>query len=123
MEFTFTHEQEMMRRMVRDFARNGIAPAVKEMDEEDQFPRAIIKEMGRLGLMGIPDSGRWGGAGADSSRTFWRSRDLRGQRHGGVIVSVHTSVGTFRSCATEPKSRRRSTSPAWPGGNTWAPSP
>lgn len=34
MEFTFTHEQEMMRRMVRDFARERIAPAVKEIDRK-----------------------------------------------------------------------------------------
>ena len=62
MEFTFTHEQEMMRRMVRDFARDRIAPAVKEMDEEDKFPRAVIDEMAKLGLMGIPIPEKWGGA-------------------------------------------------------------
>ncbi|MFS8513723.1 MAG: acyl-CoA dehydrogenase [Planifilum fulgidum] len=96
MEFTFTHEQEMMRRMVRDFARDRIAPAVKEMDEEDKFPRAVIDEMAKLGLMGIPIPEKWGGAGADFISYILALEEIsRVSATVGVIVAVHTSVGTF----------------------------
>jgi alkylation response protein AidB-like acyl-CoA dehydrogenase len=96
MEFTFTHEQEMMRRMVRDFARDRIAPAVREMDEEDKFPRAVIDEMARLGLMGIPIPEKWGGAGADFISYILALEEIsRVSATVGVIVAVHTSVGTF----------------------------
>jgi alkylation response protein AidB-like acyl-CoA dehydrogenase len=96
MEFTFTHEQEMMRQMVRDFARDRIAPAVKEMDEEDKFPRAVIDEMAKLGLMGIPIPEKWGGAGADFISYILALEEIsRVSATVGVIVAVHTSVGTF----------------------------
>lgn len=96
MEFTLTHEQEMMRRMVRDFARERIAPAVKEMDERDKFPRSVIGEMAELGLMGIPIPEEWGGAGADFISYILALEEIsRVSATVGVIVAVHTSVGTF----------------------------
>jgi len=65
MNLTFTEEQNMMRKMVRDFAQNEVAPAVEKMDREDEFPTHIVKKMGELGLMGIPIPEEYGGAGMD----------------------------------------------------------
>ncbi|MFV9510996.1 acyl-CoA dehydrogenase family protein [Tepidibacillus sp. LV47] len=53
MNFQFTKEQESIRKMVRDFARNEIAPIAAKIDESDQFPLELIKEIGRLGRLGI----------------------------------------------------------------------
>lgn len=95
MEFRFTEEQEMMRRMVRDFAQQEILPIVQEMDETDQFPRKIVEKMAALGLMGIPIPEELGGAGADFLSYIIAIHELaKVSATVGVILSVHTSVGT-----------------------------
>ena len=50
MDLRFTDEQEMMRKMVRDFAQKEVAPRIESMENEE-FPTEIIKRMGELGLM------------------------------------------------------------------------
>ena len=52
MNFRFNEEQQMMRKMVRDFAQKEIAPFVPSM-EQGMFPKEILQKMGELGLMGI----------------------------------------------------------------------
>lgn len=95
MEFRFTEEQEMMRKMVSDFAQNEIAPHVEDMDETDQFPRTIINKMGELGLMGIPIPEKYGGVEADFTSYITAIHELsKVSAAVGVILSVHTSVGT-----------------------------
>ncbi len=62
MELTFTSEQQMMRKMVREFAADRVQGEVKRMEEEKRFPAELIKEMAELGLMGIPVPEKYGGA-------------------------------------------------------------
>lgn len=96
MELLFTSEQEMMRKMVRDFSRTEISPQVETMDEQDLFPRAIIDKMAALGLMGIPIPEEWGGAGADYISYILALEELSQiSPTVGVILSVHLSVGTM----------------------------
>ncbi|WHY72261.1 acyl-CoA dehydrogenase [Fictibacillus enclensis] len=95
MNLTFTEEQLMMQKMVRDFAQKEIAPIIDEMDEKDQFPTAIIKKMAGLGLMGIPIPEEYGGAGMDYTSYIIAIHELsKVSASVGVILSVHTSVGT-----------------------------
>lgn len=95
MNLHFTEEQEMMRKMVRDFANEQIAPYVEEMEENDTFPKAIVKKMGELGLMGIPITEEYGGAGMDFTSYIIAINELsKVSATVGVILSVHTSVGT-----------------------------
>lgn len=63
MEFTFTEEQEMTRKMVREFAEKEIAPRVQELDKKQEFPHDIIKKLGELGLMGVIFPPEYGGPG------------------------------------------------------------
>lgn len=96
MDFQWTDEQQMMRKLVRCFAEKEIAPRVKQMDETDLFPRDIVTKMGRLGLMGIPLEKKWGGRGADFIAYIIAIQELsRVSAAVGVILSVHTSVGTY----------------------------
>lgn len=93
---TLTPEQEMMRKMVRDFSRTEIMPFIETMDEQDQFPRDVIEKMATLGLMGIPIPEKWGGAGADYISYILALEELsRVSATVGVILAVHTSVGTM----------------------------
>lgn len=94
MDFRFTEEQEMMRKMVRDFAKAEIAPFIDEM-EKGHFPREIVKKMGGLGLMGIPVPEKYGGSGMDFVSYIIAIHELsKVSATIGVILSVHTSVGT-----------------------------
>lgn len=94
MELRFTEEQEMMRKMVRDFAQTEIAPFIENM-EEGEFPRKILKKMGELGLMGIPVPEKYGGSEMDFTSYIIAINELsKVSATVGVILSVHTSVGT-----------------------------
>ncbi|MCA0170525.1 acyl-CoA dehydrogenase [Bacillus sp. RAR_GA_16] len=96
MELVFTEEQEMMQKMVRDFAEKEIATIVEEMEETDRFPREVIKRMGELGLMGIPIPEAYGGAEMDYTSYIIAIHELsKVSATVGVILSVHTSVGTL----------------------------
>ncbi|PWA07060.1 acyl-CoA dehydrogenase [Pueribacillus theae] len=95
MELTFTKEQKMMKKMVRGFAAKEIAPIVEEMDQTDEFPREVVKKMGALGLMGIPIPEEYGGSGMDFTSYIIAIHELsKVSATFGVILSVHTSVGT-----------------------------
>lgn len=65
MDFRLTEEQEMIRKMARDFADNEIAPRAGEWDKENKFPEDIIKQMFELGLMTIGIPAEYGGPGLD----------------------------------------------------------
>ncbi|GLB59097.1 acyl-CoA dehydrogenase [Cytobacillus sp. NCCP-133] len=94
MNLRFTEEQEMMRKMVRDFAQTEIAPFVEKM-EAGEFPKAILRKMGELGLMGIPIPEKYGGSEMDFTSYIIAINELsRVSATVGVILSVHTSVGT-----------------------------
>ena len=48
-----TQEQEMIRDMARDFARQRLAPYSAEWERASIFPREALKEMGALGFLGM----------------------------------------------------------------------
>lgn len=94
MNLRFSEEQEMMRKMVRDFAENEIEPFIERM-EKGEFPREILRKMGELGLMGIPVPEKYGGAEMDFVSYIIAINEIsRVSATVGVILSVHTSVGT-----------------------------
>ncbi|GAE28582.1 butyryl-CoA dehydrogenase [Halalkalibacter wakoensis JCM 9140] len=95
MNIRFTPEQEMMQKMVKQFAEQQIAPFVKEMETNETFPREIIRKMSELGLMGIPIPEKYGGSGMDFTSYIIAIHQLsKVSATVGVILSVHTSVGT-----------------------------
>ncbi|HEY1419828.1 MAG TPA: acyl-CoA dehydrogenase family protein [Candidatus Dormibacteraeota bacterium] len=65
MNFDLTDEQRSIRDTCRDFAREVIAPAAEELDRKHAFGYDIVRQMGELGLFGLPFSEEFGGAGAD----------------------------------------------------------
>lgn len=94
MNLNFNEEQIMLRDMVRQFAETEIAPFVEKM-EQGEFPREILKKMGELGLMGITVPNKYGGAGMDFTSYILAINEIsKISAVVGVILSVHTSVGT-----------------------------
>jgi len=65
MDFSFTDDQLSIQSIARDFAHKRIAPVAAEHDASGEFPLENIREMGKLGLMGIEVPAEYGGAGMD----------------------------------------------------------
>ncbi len=65
MDIRLNDEQEAFRKTVADFARSVVAPRAEEMDESEEFPYDIVRQMGQLGLFGLPFPEEYGGMGGD----------------------------------------------------------
>ncbi|MED3993396.1 acyl-CoA dehydrogenase [Peribacillus frigoritolerans] len=93
MQFKLTEEHEMIRKMVRDFAQNEVAPTAAERDEEERFDREIFDKMAELGLTGIPWPEEYGGIGSDYLAYCIAVEELsRVCASTGVTLSAHTSL-------------------------------
>ncbi|MCM3718433.1 acyl-CoA dehydrogenase [Fictibacillus phosphorivorans] len=93
MQFLLSEEHEMIRKMVRDFAKNEVEPTAAERDEEERFDRSIFDQMGELGLCGIPWPEEYGGIGGDYLGYVIAVEELsRVCASVGVTLSAHTSL-------------------------------
>jgi short/branched chain acyl-CoA dehydrogenase len=64
-DFTLTEEQEALRDTVRDFARTVVAPVIGDHYERHAFPYDVVRQMGKMGLFGLPFPEEHGGMGGD----------------------------------------------------------
>ncbi|EKS7869730.1 acyl-CoA dehydrogenase [Bacillus cereus] len=93
MHFKLSEEHEMIRKMVRDFAKNEVAPTAAERDEEERFDRELFNQMAELGLTGIPWPEEYGGIGSDYLAYVIAIEELsRVCASTGVTLSAHTSL-------------------------------
>lgn len=65
MDFRLDEEQQALRESVRDFAREVVAPVIGEHYEKHTFPYEIIRQMGKMGLFGLPFAEEHGGMGGN----------------------------------------------------------
>ncbi|WP_312117342.1 acyl-CoA dehydrogenase [Brevibacillus reuszeri] len=94
MNFDLTSEQQMLKKMMREFADEVVAPGADERDQTKQFPVEIFKQMAELNLMGLPFSEEYGGAGADSASFAIVVEELsRACGSTGITYSAHISLG------------------------------
>lgn len=95
MDFQFTDEQEQLRRSIREFAEREIRPHVMEWDEKSEFPLGIVKELGKMGLMGVVIPTEYGGAGLGYVDYVVAVEELsRVDGSVGIIVAAHNSLCT-----------------------------
>ena len=93
MDFKLSKEQEMMRKLFREFAENEVKPLAAMVDEEEMFPENTVKKMAELCMMGIYFPKKYGGAGADVVSYAMAVEELsKVCGTTGVIVSAHTSL-------------------------------
>lgn len=96
MLFTTTQEHEQLRAKVRAFAEEEIKPLAFLLDKENEFPTDAVSKLGQMGLMGIPFPKEYGGAGLDMISYAIAVEELaRVDGGSGVILSAHTSLGTW----------------------------
>jgi butyryl-CoA dehydrogenase len=93
MTIQLTDEQLMIRDMVRDFAREVVAPEAAERDHSKQFPGDILKQMGELGLMGMMIPPEYGGSGADTVTYVLALSEIAAAcASTAVVMSVQNSI-------------------------------
>lgn len=93
MNFQLTQDQLDIRKLVRDFALNEVAPTAAERDEKEEFSHEIFKKMAEIGLTGIPWPEEYGGAGMDFVSYVIAVEELsRVCASTGVTLSVQTSL-------------------------------
>ena len=93
MNFQLTPENEMIRKLVRDFAEKEVAPTAAERDEKEEFSREIFDKMGAIGLTGLPWEETYGGAEAGFLAYAIAVEELsRVCGSTGVTLSAHISL-------------------------------
>lgn len=65
LDHRLTAEHEELRRTVEEFAHDVVAPKIGDFYERHEFPYEIVREMGRMGLFGLPFPEEYGGMGGD----------------------------------------------------------
>lgn len=65
MDHRLSSEHEELRRTVEEFAHDVVAPKIGDFYERHEFPYEIVREMGRMGLFGLPFPEEYGGMGGD----------------------------------------------------------
>jgi alkylation response protein AidB-like acyl-CoA dehydrogenase len=92
-DFQLSEEQMQLQRSVREFAQREIAPNVMRWDEACEFPLATIKELGKMGLLGVIFPAEYGGAGMGYVEYVTAIDELsRVDGSVGIIVAAHTSL-------------------------------
>lgn len=95
MERYFDENHLMVRDMVRDFARDEIAPVAGALDQSGDFPWENVRKMSELGLLGIPWEEALGGAGMDTIAYMIVIHELaKVDASHAITVSAHTTLGT-----------------------------
>jgi len=94
-DFELTEDQLSIRDMVRDVARNEIAPHAVKWDREQHFPRELFAQFGELGLLGVLVPEKYGGAGLGYVEYVLILEEI-GAADGGVGLGVaaHNSLCT-----------------------------
>ncbi|WP_066312077.1 acyl-CoA dehydrogenase family protein [Bacillus sp. FJAT-29814] len=94
MNFDLTSEQEMIKRTIRQFAEEEVAPSAIERDRTKQFPAEIFKKLADMGMMGLPFPEQYGGGGADTISFAIVVEELsRVCGSTGITYSAHISLG------------------------------
>lgn len=93
--FVLTEDQEALRKEIRQFAAREIAPHVSEWDEKSEFPAAVVKKLGAMGLLGVIFPPEYGGAGMGYVDYVLAIEELSAVDGSiGIIVAAHNSLGT-----------------------------
>jgi glutaryl-CoA dehydrogenase (non-decarboxylating) len=96
MDFSYSEEQELLRKTVRQFVDKEIMPYIREWDEKQFFEAKILKQLADLGLMGVCIPEEYGGSGMDYNSLAIVCEELeRGDTAFRTAVSVHTGLNSM----------------------------
>ncbi len=93
-EMQFTEEQLLIQDMARSFAQKQIKPKAAEWDKHSIFPKEVLSQMGKLGLMGMLIPEQWGGSDTGNLAYVLALEEIAAADGAtSTIMSVHNSVG------------------------------
>jgi alkylation response protein AidB-like acyl-CoA dehydrogenase len=91
--YGLTEDQDLFRRTVHEFAEREIVPVAHELDEKEEFPRATLRKMAELGLMGLTVPEDCGGAGASTLDYVLAMEEISwADASHSVVMSVNNSL-------------------------------
>jgi acyl-CoA dehydrogenase len=92
----FTSEHEMLRETIKRFVAERVLPHGDEWERQGFVPRAVLQEMGALGLLGMRYSPKYGGADFDTLANVVLAEELGRSTYGGfaITVLVHTDMAS-----------------------------
>ncbi|MFD1705430.1 acyl-CoA dehydrogenase [Siminovitchia sediminis] len=94
MNFDLSSEQSIIKRTIKEFAKEEVAPGAIDRDRSGEFPKDIMKQLGELGMLGLPFPEEYGGAGADTVSFAIVTEELsRACGSTGITYSAHISLG------------------------------
>jgi len=108
-DFSFSEEHEMVRRLCRDWAREQVMPTIGERDAAAKFDPGVLSQMGELGILGISIPARYGGTGNDYIALGLACEELEHVDTSlRVVLSVHIGLNslTLLSWGTEEQKQR-----------------
>ncbi len=121
MDLDLADEQRDIQRLVRDFADGEVRPVAEELDRTKSFPYAIVEQLGKLGLMGIPYPEEYGGGGADQLSYALAIEELaRVDSSVAITVAAHTSLGTYPIAAFGSEEQKQEWLPSLTSGERLA---
>src|ERR687893_806237 len=109
MDFSLTPEQIQVRDTVREFAARQVAPYIQEWDAKGEFHPEVLREMGELGILGLPIPEEYGGSGFDYVALALACEELEYvDTFLRVVMSVHVGLNSLAlwQWATEEQRKR-----------------
>ncbi len=95
MDFALSAEQIQIRDTAREFALSEVDPIVDEFDEQQKFPREVIRKAGELGFLGVIFPEEYGGAGLGYLEYVLVITELsKVDPSVGISIAAHNSLGT-----------------------------
>jgi len=89
-----TEEQQLIRDMARSFARDRVAPNVRQWEADGLFPKELIAELGEVGLMGALVPEEYDGANVGHVAYAGALEEIAAADGSlSTVLSVHNSVG------------------------------
>jgi acyl-CoA dehydrogenase len=96
MDFDIPDELQLIARTVRDFVETRLQPIEKQVEDDDEIPSEIVREMGALGFFGLPFPEEYGGVGAgDLGYCLALEQFGRTSAAFSNLIGAHTSIGSM----------------------------
>jgi short-chain 2-methylacyl-CoA dehydrogenase len=92
MDFRLSDEHEALRKTVEEFAREVVAPQAERFDSSGEFPYEIVRQMGEMGLFGLPFPEEYGGMGGDFLALCLAIEELA-RADSSVAITLEAAVG------------------------------
>jgi alkylation response protein AidB-like acyl-CoA dehydrogenase len=94
MDLLLKEEHHQVRETARKFADEVVAPRARDLDEREEFPTDIVRQMAELGFMGLPYPEKYGGAGLDMLAYVIAVEEIaRACGSTAITLAAHVSLG------------------------------